>query len=290
MENPEIARQRYAELIRQRAGLRSERLVRALAEVPREDYLGPGPWKIHRPPNLWGYEDTRDGDPAHIYDDVLVALDPVARINNGLPSGLAAWIDALNLQEGERAVHAGCGTGYYTALIAHVVGEKGRVTGIEFDHELAMRARANLRHFPHVQVITGDATAYDAGPADGILINAGATHPCPLWLDSLDAGGRLVLPLIRWPEGSKFGSGIAGFGVMLRVQRIGTHYAAKLLSPVGIYPCHGALDAQADRLLAQALERGNLAEVRSLRRDAHDADSSCLLHGHGYCLSSVAVP
>ena len=67
MENPEIARQRYAELIRQRAGLRSERLVRALAEVPREDYLGPGPWKIHRPPNLWGYEDTRDGDPAHIY-------------------------------------------------------------------------------------------------------------------------------------------------------------------------------------------------------------------------------
>jgi protein-L-isoaspartate(D-aspartate) O-methyltransferase len=74
-------------------------------------------------------------------------------------------------------VHAGCGTGYYTAIIAHVVGEHGRVTAIEFDQGLAARARTNLRHLPHVEVIAGDATVYDPGKVECIFINAGATHP-----------------------------------------------------------------------------------------------------------------
>jgi hypothetical protein len=43
MEDFSAVRRQYAELIRQRADLRSERLVKALSEVPREDYLGPGP-------------------------------------------------------------------------------------------------------------------------------------------------------------------------------------------------------------------------------------------------------
>jgi len=48
MEDFSAVRRQYAELIRRRADLRSERLVKALSEVPREDYLGPGPWKIVR--------------------------------------------------------------------------------------------------------------------------------------------------------------------------------------------------------------------------------------------------
>lgn len=284
------ARRRYADSIRQRAGLRSERLVHALAEVPREKYLGPGPWKILRPPNILLYEDTLDADPARIYDDVLVALDLTRRLNNGLPSGLAGWIDALDLQEGERVVHAGCGTGYYTAIIAEVVGEKGHVTAIELDRDLAARAQANLGHLPYVEVVAGDASAYDAGKADGILVNAGATHPCSLWLDSLKPRGRLVFPLIRWPAGSKFGPGsVAGWGVMMRVQRLDPGHAAKFVSQVGIFPCLGAIDAEADRLLAEAFAKGGLAEVRALRRDGHLADSSCLLHGHGYCFSNLEI-
>jgi protein-L-isoaspartate(D-aspartate) O-methyltransferase len=189
------------------------------------------------------------------------------------------------LQEGEHVAHAGCGTGYYTAIMAYLVGASGRVIAIELDRELAARARANLRHLPYVEVVAGDASIYDAGKADCILINAGATHPLPLWLDSLEPQGRLVFPLIRWPEGSKFGSGVAGMGVMMRVQRLDAGYRAGLVSPVGIFPCTGALDTEADRLLADTFARGGLADVRSLRRDAHDADRSCLLHGRGYCFS-----
>jgi len=184
-------------------------------------------------------------------------------------------------------MHAGCGSGYYTAIIAHVVGEKGGVIAIEFDSALAAQARTNLKHFPNVEVIAGNAAAYDPGKVDGIFINAGATHPLPLWLDNLKPNGRLVFPLIRWPEGSKFGSGIAGWGVMLRVQRLETSYSARFISQIGIFPCFGALNPEADRLLAEAFERGALTDVRTLRRDAHDSDTSCLLHGSGYCFSNA---
>ena len=58
--SPLTTRKLYAESIRQKTNLRSERLVRALAEVPREDYLGPGPWKIMRFVFPLKYEDTPD--------------------------------------------------------------------------------------------------------------------------------------------------------------------------------------------------------------------------------------
>jgi protein-L-isoaspartate(D-aspartate) O-methyltransferase len=185
-------------------------------------------------------------------------------------------------------LHLGCGTGYYTAIIAYVVGDGGRVMAIEIDPELAARARKGLRAFPWVDTLHGDAALYDACKVDGVFINAGATHPLALWLDSLKPGGRLVFPLVRWPGASKFGSGPAGWGVMLRIQRLDVGYRAKLLSPAGFFPCWGAIDTEADRLLGKALQRGGLMDVRSLRRDVHDPDSACLLHGRGYCFSSVA--
>jgi protein-L-isoaspartate(D-aspartate) O-methyltransferase len=68
-------RRQYAESVRQKANLRSEQLVRALAEVPRENYLGLGPWKIMRFVFPLKYEDTPDANPLRINDDVLEALD-----------------------------------------------------------------------------------------------------------------------------------------------------------------------------------------------------------------------
>jgi protein-L-isoaspartate(D-aspartate) O-methyltransferase len=203
MEDFISARQRYAALIQQQADLRSERLVRALSQVPREDFLGPGPWKIMRFAFPLKYEDTPDADPAHLYDNVLVAIDPARGLNNGLPSAVARSIDAMDIQQGEHVVHAGCGTGYYTAIIAHMVGRDGRVTALEFDIKLAERALTNLRYFAHVEVVAGDATKYDPGPVDAIFVSAGATHPCALWLDSLKFAGRLVFP--SGPVGKRTG-------------------------------------------------------------------------------------
>jgi len=290
MENLKLERRRYADLIVKTAGLRSDRLVRALSEVPREDYLGSGPWKIMRFTFPITYEDTPDDDPIHLYKDVMVAIDAELNLNNGLPSGLSRWIDAMDIQDGDHVVHAGCGTGYYTAVIAQMVGSSGRVTAIEFDSALASRARSNLRGFPNVDVIAGDATTYDPGLADAILINAGATHPVALWLDALKERGRLVFHLVRWQEGSKLGIGNAGWGATIRVQRQGAAYNARWIGPTGIFPCLGAINSDADRLLGTALTQNGLTGIRSLRREVHAPESSCLLHGGGYCFSSAPVP
>jgi protein-L-isoaspartate(D-aspartate) O-methyltransferase len=287
MENLTTTRRRYAELIRERAGLRWEPLVNALSEVAREDFLGPGPWKIMRFVFPFKYEDTPDDDPARIYDDVLVALDANRGLNNGLPSGNTRWLDTMKIRPGEHVVHAGCGTGYYTALIAHMVTGSGRVTAIEFDPNLANHALSNLGGYPQVEVIAGDATRYDPGPADAIFVNAGATHPCRLWVDTLKPSGRLVFPIIRWPEGSVLGVKEAGWGAMMRIERLQQGYQARWLSACGFFPCFGAIDGEADRRLGDALARGGLNDARSLRCEEHSAEESCLLHGDGYCFSRL---
>jgi protein-L-isoaspartate(D-aspartate) O-methyltransferase len=170
----DTGRQFYAEELRAVANLQSEALIRAFAKVPREHFLGPGPWQI-RIPSL-GYRTTPDANPKHLYHNVLVAIDAGRGLNNGQPSALALWFDALDLQEGNRVVHVGCGTGYYSAILAEVVGPTGHVIAIDVDPELASRARSNLSYLSHVQVLAGDGGEIDIGPNDAIFINAGV-HP-----------------------------------------------------------------------------------------------------------------
>jgi protein-L-isoaspartate(D-aspartate) O-methyltransferase len=96
----ERARVDFAERLRQAVGLRSAALVRAFGTVPREHFVGPGPWKILVPPDLLAYRDTPGNDPRYLYDNVLVALDASRRLNNGEPAALARWLDTLDLATG----------------------------------------------------------------------------------------------------------------------------------------------------------------------------------------------
>ena len=274
------ARQRYAQMLREKAQLKSDALVRAFAHVPRERFLGPGPWRVTGEQMV--SEPTQDDNPIHLYHDVLVAIDPARQLNNGLPSALAKWFDALELREGEHVVHIGCGTGYYSAILAHVVGTAGRVTAIELDPDLASWARRNLDDLPQVAVVCANGADHDPGPADAIFVNAGATHPCPIWISSLKPSGRAMFPLIQ-P-----GSATLGGGVMMCVIRERRGYRSNFISMVGIYRCEGAVDPEAERLLTQALSGGRHERVRSFRLDSHQRDESCWLHGSGYCFSTLA--
>jgi protein-L-isoaspartate(D-aspartate) O-methyltransferase len=180
VDDLQIIRERFAEDLRYKAKLHSNALIRAFAEVERERFLGPGPWQIY---NVFGayYWPTPDADPRHIYHDVLVAIDPERLLNNGQPRGLAFLIEALELQPGAHVVHLGCGPGYYTAILAHVVGEGGRVIAVELDANLANKAAENLRALKQVKVVAADAFRYHVDEADAILINAGATRLTPMW-------------------------------------------------------------------------------------------------------------
>jgi protein-L-isoaspartate(D-aspartate) O-methyltransferase len=284
-------RRAYAEGLRAAAHLRSDGVVEAFARVPRERFLGPGPWEIAAwvAPGHVEYRTTEDADPKHLYHDVLVAIDASRLLNNGQPSGLARWFDALGPRNGDRVVHVGCGTGYYTAVLAEIVGPTGRVVAIEIDPGLVRRARENLSYLAHVHVYEGDGGELDPGAADGVFVNAGATHPRSIWTDSLRSGGRLLLPITISHDSSGIGS-----GGMFLITRQGDRFAAELVSPVGIFPCLGSRDSHLNEELSRKQGPGTLGglpewrAVRSLRREPHEPDDTCWLHTRDGCLSTLS--
>ena len=252
-------------------------MVNAFATVPREQFVGPGPWRIKSPMDLAEYWSTDDHDPSHVYHDILIALDESRGINNGQPSLWAYLFDHLDLMPGEHVLHLGCGTGYYTAIIAELVGSAGRVTAVEIDATLAERARAALADWPQVTLIRADGARTSFEPVDAIVASAGATHPQPSWLEALRPGGRLLFPMTTLRDGP---------GAMLLVnRRMEEGLSARFLCRAGFIDFQGARDPATSRRLAAALARDRGAAVKSLRRDIHGKDEICWLHGEGWCLS-----
>lgn|SRR5262245_39224410 len=284
MESLDEARRDFAEKIRATAGLRSEALVRAFASVPREAFVGPGPWKLLRPPYISSYDVTPDADARHLYESVLVALDASRGLNNGEPTSLARWLDSLDLTAGDRVLHIGCGVGYYTAIVAEAVTPGGRVLGVEVDPELAERAARHLIPWPSATVVCADGCEFADEPFDVIFVNAGATEVLPKWLSSLRDAGRLLLPLtvdVPMPN--------VGLGHMLLVVRRAEVYAARFVSAVGIFHCTGARTTEGNDLLKAAYQSGGHEDVRSLRCEAHSLGPQCWLHARRFCLSRLAV-
>jgi protein-L-isoaspartate(D-aspartate) O-methyltransferase len=278
-------RQFYAEEVCAIAGVVDPVLVGAFATVPRERFLGPGPWSIavtELLPSDPPYRISPDGDPAHVLHNVVVAIDPARQLNNGHPSALAAWIAALRVRRGDRVVHVGCGVGYYTAILAELVGPDGSVTGIEVDTELAARAQENLADRSWVTVVAGDGT-HVPSPVDAIFVNAGCTRPHEPWLDALAPAGRLLLPLTG-------GRGPHGVGAFVRIVREPDRFSASWISRVGIYACAIARDPSESDVIGELISsmRGGspLLPLRTLRRTPHDRGADCVLHTDQYCLST----
>src|SRR3981189_2950840 len=138
-----IIRAAYAtQILAARGIMDNARLEAAFSATRREDFLGAGPWWILR----WfrDYVTTPDADPVYLYTDNLVGILPERQLNNGQPSLHAPLMHQAAPSAGDHVVHIGTGTGYYTAILAHLAGSSGWVTGIEYDPELAARAKANF--------------------------------------------------------------------------------------------------------------------------------------------------
>jgi protein-L-isoaspartate(D-aspartate) O-methyltransferase len=279
----DIVRRAYGKQIMAAAGVPYERLAQAFASVPREQFLGPGPWPILR----WfrGYERSPGDDPVYLYTDDLIGIDPAREINNGQPSFHFSLMARLDPQPGEHVVHIGAGTGYYTAILAELVGARGRVTAIEYEGGLAALAARNLAARPNVEVVQGDGTALDFDPADGIYVNAGVTHPLARWLDRLREGGRMVLPMTAPRSRTPGRPGPRWTGVVFLIRCRGEQFAARRISPVAIYPCQGARNRAAERALARALKAGGAERVRHLLRHNELPAEQCWLQGDGWCLA-----
>jgi protein-L-isoaspartate(D-aspartate) O-methyltransferase len=281
--DPLIAQRRfYAEEIQVASNLSSPAVVEALATVPRERFLPPGPWTIRGEADFQGPpRQTPDRDPRHVYHNIAVAIDPGRMLFNGAPTVVAMAIDRLKLQPGHRVLHIGAGLGYYTALIACAVGPDGRALGIEVDPDLAARAAANLSIYPNAEVRAGNGTGLDE-TFDAILVNAGVTHPLPAWLDSLAPGGRLVLPLT-----ATLAAGPIGKGPLILMSKTDDldRMAAQVIGFVAIYSAVGIRDDAINALVGEAMKRSPFPPLRWLRRDAHEATDTCWVHAPGFCLS-----
>jgi protein-L-isoaspartate(D-aspartate) O-methyltransferase len=276
----------FAEEVEIACGLRTHALVNAFATVERERFLGPGPWLLKGADGdfLGQARQTPDADPRRVYHNVAIALDPARQLFNGQPGTIAAWIDHLALESGQRVVHIGAGTGYYTAILAECVGPTGRVVAFEADEALAARARGNLADVAHVQVLHGDATHVD-GPVDAILVNAGATHPLDAWLDALAPSGRLVVPITF-----AFGGTPIAKGVVSLITRHGDDsFEARAIGFVAIYAAVGVREEALNDRIGKALQSNPMPRFTGLRRDAHESTSSCWLHGERFCLQAAPV-
>ena len=281
MDSLEDARRRYAEELRSLVELKHEPVVDAFARVPREHFLGDSPWNTIED---FTRKRATTSDPRALYRNVLVEIDRERRLNNGSPALWARLFDSVAPRAGERVLHVGAGTSYYPAVLSEMVGHEGRVTGVEIDPDLAAWATRNLAERAWVDVVADDGTRYDAGPVDLIVINAGATHPLPHWLERLEPGGRLLVPLT-------VDAAVHGYGLVLRVTRDGGHFAARFVSRVGIFPCAGARDPDRNDRLSRVFSAdfGGAFAVQQLRTDPHEEADDCWLHDPDFCLSGSAT-
>ena len=252
MSDLTAARARYVERIAKRERISSKRLLEALAAVPREDFLARGPWRI-KSEAARSYRLTPDADPVHLYDNVLVAIDARRKLDSGLPSLWAHFIDLLDVGDKDHVVQIGCGLGYFSAVLSKIVGPKGSVRAIECDERLAARAANYLRAYRNVEVVHGDGCEDIGAPADVIIVHAGFSHPHPLWLQSLRPRGRLLVPLTQRDRE----------GAVIRITRRGKGFEAEPVQQIRIFPGQGRGTTALDDRVADWWQRASaLAPLR----------------------------
>ena len=118
------------------------------------------------------------------------------------PSVVAFMLELLNPQPGGRYLDIGSGSGWTTALLAHIAGKDGHVWAIEIIPELKEWGQNNVRHYGFedqgiVEFIRADGSLGYAkeAPFDGILVSASADQYPIVLQDQLKIGGRLVIPV-----------------------------------------------------------------------------------------------
>lgn len=250
----------FAKMMAAASGSSDPRLERIFEGVPREAFLGAGPWKI-----MVGkrYIQTPSQDPIHLYHNALIALDETRMINNGEPFLHARWLGASAIQAGDVVTHIGAGTGYYSAIMSMLALPCGSVTAFEIDERLAQSAAENLKPFRNVSVIAGDATTKLLPTSDVIYVNAGAVRPPVSWLDALKPNGRLIFPWSPAPR----------IGIAVLITRRAHEFEVKPLMPAWFIPCIGASDPNVSSLTPNAASAWQIQSLHKKKNRKPDGSA-----------------
>jgi protein-L-isoaspartate(D-aspartate) O-methyltransferase len=260
-----IVRRAFARQMLAVSGLHDERVEAAFAKVRREDFLGAEPWQFAQYPPV---APLADNDPVAVYQDAVIALQPGRGVNNGSPSLHAKMLHDLGVAPGQHVAPIGCGAGYYSAILAELVGPSGRVSAYEFDADLAERARVNLAPWPNVAVGVADGAHAPAEAVNRTYVNFAVAAPAPAWTERLKPEGRLLFALgaphpqarARFPRHSAKG------GVLV-IDRVPNGFAAHYRYPAFYVCAEGELagDERAELALYAAFEKGGIEFVKSLQ-------------------------
>lgn len=188
-----------------------ERWRRAIAEVPRHLFAP------ERVPAMRGGEPAvlvdaaadRAGWLRHVYDArtaIIIQRDDgyipaedaggVPTSSLSAPDAVAAFLELLDVRDGDRVLEVGTGSGWTAGLLCHRLGDD-QVTTIEVDGDLAARARQNLASAGfRPAVITGDgAGGYPPGaPYDRVHVTCGVADIPAAWISQCRPAGIIVLP------------------------------------------------------------------------------------------------
>ncbi len=115
------------------------------------------------------------------------------------PSTVVFMLEKLQPQLGQNILEVGSGCGWVSALLAFIVGNKGRVTGIDIIPELVELARDNTKrfNFNNLEFIAGDGSKgfIKLAPYERIIVSAGAKTIPQALIEQLKDGGRMVIPV-----------------------------------------------------------------------------------------------
>ncbi len=166
--------------------LKTPEIINAFKKIKRRDFLLPGDEDKHEinAPLPIGYGQTISQ-----------------------PLTVAFMFELLRPKPGDKILDAGSGSGWTTAMLAEIVGEQGRVYGIERIKELKDFGEKNVMKYNFIskgvaRIICGDAYQGlpEYAPYDKIIAAAAAEEVPEKLLKQLKTGGRLVMPIGRQYE------------------------------------------------------------------------------------------
>lgn len=170
-----------------RGAIASEAVRRAFEQVPRHLFV----------PRV-------DVETAYSDQPIFIRWDDGVPISSSTqPAMMAIMAEQLRLETGSRVLEIGAATGYNAAILAHIVGDGGSVVTIDIDQDIVDEAAANLTRtgYGNVRCVCGDG--FEGWPAakpyDRIIVTVGAYDVSPHWIDQLQDGGIIVVPL--WFKG-----------------------------------------------------------------------------------------
>jgi len=156
-------------------GIRDPKLLDALRQVPREEFVSPD----------YGHE---------AYGDHPLPIEAGQTISQ--PYIVALMIEAARVGVGDCVLEVGAGSGYAAAVIGRIAGQ---VIAIERKPELVAVARERLvrLNYANVTIVEGDGTRGwpEGAPYDAILVAAAGSQVPQALIDQLAPGGRLVMPV-----------------------------------------------------------------------------------------------